>query len=148
MKQTMDHILISIATTIGLRIIPEIPETSYALGDAKMVGGLAVLLAQEVDRAADVLAQENAALRAMFASAALLPIGDLSGRLAEAGASSDANLRVSVLEAGNASLKTLLIDLHTLVEVSDAAWAGDVNQRIWAILKQGVEDRVLILPSI
>lgn len=148
MKPTMDHVLISMATTIGLRIIPEISETSYALGDAKMVGGLAVLLAQEVDRAADVLARENAAMRALFADAAALPVGDQSVRLAEAGASSDANLRVSVLEAGNAALKTLLIDLHTMVEEVDAEWARHVNRRIWAILRQGAEDRVLVLPSI
>ena len=148
MKPTMDHVLISMATTLGLRIVPAMPETSYALGDARMVGGLAVLLAQEVDRAADVLARENATLRALFVRAASLPVGALAPALASAGASSDSNLRVSVLEQGNATLKALLIDLHIVAEESDADWAETLNREIWALLKQGAEDRELVLPSI
>ena len=147
MKPTMDHVLISMATTLGLRIIPTMPETSYALGDAKMVAGLAVLLAQEVDRAADVLARENAALRALFARTAALPVGALVPTLARAGTSSDANLRVSVLEQGNAALKAILIDLHIAAEESDADWADDLDREIWAVLKQGAKDRELVLPS-
>ena len=147
MKPTMDHVLISMATTLGLRVVPAMPETSYALGDAKMVAGLAVLLAQEVDRAADVLARENAALRALFLRAAALPVGALARTLASAGASSEANLRVSVLEQGNAALKTLLIDLHIAAEESDADWADDLDREIWAVLKQGAKDRELVLPS-
>ena len=147
MKPTMDHVLISMATTLGLRIIPAMPETSYALGDAKMVAGLAVLLAQEVDRAADVLARENAALRALFLRAAMLPLGAMSPILASAGASSDSNIRVSVLEQGNAALKALLIDLHIAAEESDADWADALDREIWAILKQGAQDRELVLPS-
>ena len=147
MKPTMDHVLISMATTLGLRVVPAMPETSYALGDAKMVAGLAVLLAQEVDRAADVLALENAALRALFLRAAALPVGALARTLASAGASSEANLRVSVLEQGNAALKTLLIDLHIAAEESDADWADDLDREIWALLKQGAEERELALPS-
>ena len=147
MKPTMDHVLISMATTLGLRVVPAMPETSYALGDAKMVAGLAVLLAQEVDRAADVLARENAALRALFLRAAALPVGALARTLASAGASSEANLRVSVLEQGNAALKTLLIDLHIAAEESDADWADDLDREIWALLKQGAEERELALPS-
>ena len=148
MKPTMDHVLISMATTLGLRIIPTISETSYALGDAKMVAGLAVLLAQEVDRAADVLARENAALRALFLRAATFPLGALVPILANAGSSFDANLRVSVLEQGNAALKAILIDLHIAAEESDADWADTLNGEIWAILKQGAEERELVIPSI
>lgn len=147
MKPTMDHLLISMATTIGTKIIPEMPETSYALGDAKMVAALAVLLAQEVDRAADVLVRENAAIRALFARAAEMPVGPLRAQLAQAAVTTDANLRVSLLEANNAALRTLLIDLHALAEAREANWAVRLDYRIWTILKQGAQDRMLVLPS-
>jgi hypothetical protein len=147
MKPSMDHLLISMATTVGLKIIPEMPETSYALGDAKMVAALSILLAQEVDRAADVLVQENTAIRALFAAAAGEPVVGLATPLAEAAKSVDANIRVSTLEMGNAVLKALLIQLHELVEANDAAWAKRLNEEIWAILKSGAQARMLVLPS-
>jgi hypothetical protein len=147
MKPTMDHLLISMATTLATTIIPEMPETSYALGDAKMLAALAILLAQEVDRAADVLVRENAAIRALFAQAAEMPVGGLGVQLGKAATSTDASLRVSVLEAGNAELKAVLIDLHALVDDSSADWAKAIDAKIWAILNQGAQDRMLVLPS-
>lgn len=147
MKPGLDHLLLAIAGTVGGRIIPEMPEASYALGDAKMVAGLAVLLAQEADRAADVLVRENAAIRALFGEAADMPT-PLTDRLTEAAQSADANLRLNTLEAGNAALKTLLIELHILAEDSAEDWAAPLNADIWTILKQGANDRILVLPSI
>jgi hypothetical protein len=147
MKPSMDEVLIGMAGAVGLKIIPDMPETSYALGDAKMVTGLAVLLAQEVDQAADVLIRENAAFRGLFRQAAKRAVGVLKPKLAEAAATSDANFRVSTLEAGNAELKALLIELHALVEKVDAQWARAINAEIWAVLKQGADDRMLVLPS-
>ncbi len=147
MKPSMDHLLISMATALGTKIIPDMPETSYALGDAKMVAALAILLAQEVDRAADVLATENAALRILFAKAATLPIEDLGAKLTELAKSCDASLRVSVLEAGNAELKAMLIDLHALVEDIDADWARSLDAEIWGLLTKGAANRMLVLPS-
>lgn len=147
MKPGLDHLLLAMAGTLGGRIIPEMPETSYALGDAKMLAGLAVLLAQQADGAADTLVRENTALRQLFARAADLPT-PLAQRLAEAGRSTDVNLRLSTLEAGNAALKTLLIDLHALAEDNSDDWAATVCADIWTILKQGSAERMLFLPAI
>ena len=147
MKPSMDHLLMTMVGTIASRIIPAMPEQSYALGDAKMVAAIAIILAQEVDRAADVLITENAALRALFGKAAAHELGPLATQLAKAAQSTDSNYKVSSLEAGNACLRELLIDLHTQAEVRSEDWAKALNADIWAILKRGAEQRMLHLPS-
>ncbi len=147
MKPSMDHLLMTMVNSVATRIIPAIHEEDYALGDAKMVAAMAILLAQEVDRAADVLISENAAIRLLFAKAALLPIGDLTDGIAKAATSPDANYKVSTLEAGNAALRALLIELHALVEDESKPWAKELDAEIWTILRLGAERRILHLPS-
>lgn len=147
MKPSMDHLLMTMVGTIAGRVIPAMPEESYALGDAKMVAAMAIILAQEVDRAADVLITENAALRALFGKAAALDLGPLTAQLAKAAQSADTDYKVSTLEAGNASLRALLIDLQTQVEERSEDWAKVLNADIWAILSRGAEQRMLHLPS-
>jgi hypothetical protein len=147
MKPSMDHLLMTMVNSVATRIIPAIHEENYALGDAKMVAAMAIILAQEVDRAADVLIAENAALRGLFAKAAEQSLEDLSDRVGQAAASQDANYRVSTLEAGNAALRATLIDLHAYVEDQDETWANAIDAEIWAILRQGAERRMLHLPS-
>jgi hypothetical protein len=147
MKPSMDHLLMTMVNSVATRIIPAIHEENYALGDAKMVAAMAIILAQEVDRAADVLIAENTALRALFATATAQPLGDLSDRVEQAAASQDANYKVSTLEAGNAVLRATLIDLHAYVEDQDEPWARAIDAEIWVILRQGAERRILHLPS-
>jgi hypothetical protein len=147
MKPAMDHLLMTMVNSVATRIIPAIHEESYALGDAKMVAALAILLSQEVDRAADVLIAENAALRGLFAKAGQQAVGPLSQTIALAAASQDADYRVSSLEAGNAALRAVLIDLHAYAEDHPDAWAKALEVDIWAILKAGAERRMLHLPS-
>ncbi len=147
MKPSMDHLLMTMVNSVATRIIPAIHEENYALGDAKMVAAMAIILAQEVDRAADVLIAENAALRGLFGKAVAQISGDLADRVALAAASRDADFKVSTLEAGNAALRALLIDLHAMVEEHPEPWATALNREIWAILLHGAERRMLHLPS-
>lgn len=147
MTMSMDQLLLALAGTVGGRIVPEIPESSYAQGDAKIVAGLLLLLSQDVDRAADVLARENAAIRSLFAQAATQPLGELNAEVQAAAQTRDANLRVSTLKAANDELKELLTRLHAAVEVLENDWAQALNTSIWAILLRGAEERLLHLPS-
>ena len=147
MKPSMDHLLMTMVGTLGERIIPALPEECHALGDAKMVAAMAIILAQEVDRAADVLITENASLRALFGKAAAHDLGPLTAQLAEAAQSTDTDYKVSTLEAGNARLRTVLIVLQSKVEEHSEDWAKALNADIWAILKRGAEQRMLHLPS-
>lgn len=138
--------LISIATTLGGRIIAALPQDSYAVGDAKMSALLCVLLAQHVDGAADVLIRENAAIRDIFARAAPLLGGDLGARLAEAGSGQESSFRISVLEAGNAALSTLLIETQIALEARSDGWAMALDREIWVVLRDGADARMLELP--
>ncbi len=147
MKPSLDHILMSMAGILGTDVLSAMPEGDYASGDVKMIALMNVLLAQEVDRAADTLLWENAQLRALFADAADAPLGDFCVKLAEAATSIDANARISTLEAGNAPLKTLLIELHILVETSPEDWAQEINRKILAFLKVSADARMIAMPA-
>ena len=146
MKPGIDHHLLAIAGTLGGKIIPAIADGNYAQGDARMTAVLAVMMAQEVDRAADTLIGENTAMRALFASAKAQFAGDLAKRLASAAASHDDNFRLSTLETGNAALKTVLIDFHAAVEKIDSDWARALDRDIWLLLHKGATDRMLFIP--
>jgi hypothetical protein len=146
MKPALDHVLMSMAGTLGITVLTAMPEGDYASGDVKMIALMNVLLAQEVDRAADSLLRENAQLRALFAKAAAAPLGDLCARLSEAAHSTDADARISTLEVGNAPLKSLLIELHILVETTPEDWARDINRKILAFLKVSADARMIAMP--
>lgn len=148
MNPSLPQQLIAQALTIATRIAPAIPETSYAMGDVGVLAGVLVMLAQEADRAADVLVRENAAMRALFANAAAMPLGDLVDELRLAGAARDADLTLTTLEAANARLKTLLIALHVEAEAVNGDWGRTLEARIWAVLKRSADDRMLVMPAL
>ncbi len=109
------------------------------------VGVLAVMLAevkQEFERAAARRVEENAALRGLFAEAALV-VADtaLRARLEEAAAGAEASLLVSALEASNAALRALLIELHAHVEELDSPGARRIEDAIWRELAASTERR-------
>jgi hypothetical protein len=86
-----------------------------------MISMLANLAAQEADHAAAAAIAENADIRALFAEAAAHDSA-LGGRLAKASKDVDADLSLTALDAANARLRRLLIELHVRVEdVGDAA---------------------------
>jgi hypothetical protein len=148
MTPSLPQQLIAQAMTIATRIAPAIPETSYAMGDVGMLAGVLVMLAQEADRTVDVLVRENTAMRALFADAGAMPLGDLVDELKAAGASSDADLKITTLEAANARLKTLLIALHVEAEAVGGDWGRKLEARIWALLKRSADDRMLVMPAL
>jgi hypothetical protein len=148
MKPGIDHMMMLMAGTLAEKVLPAIPEADYATGHVRMIALMQVLLAQVVDKAADILISENAALRAIFAEAAQTPLKELSARLKEAAATSDANARLSVLEASNAMLKTVLIDLHLAAEESGADWARKLDRQILSFLKDSADARMLSMPTI
>jgi hypothetical protein len=149
MKPGIDAILPSLAVTMAFKIIPALPEASYALGDARITAALLLLIAQQAEKGVDILYQENRRLRALFKSAAALDLpAALAKRLVTAAATSDEDLRLSAMEAANAGLATLLIDLQTEIEACQDAAAKAVNREIWALLVTGAEARMLELPPV
>jgi hypothetical protein len=148
MKPGIDHVMMLMAGTLADKVLPALPEGHYASGDVKMIALMQVLLAQEVDRAADNLLRENAAMRALFAEAANAPLPAISNRLKAAAATEDANARLSTLEEGNAALKEVLIELHIIVEEESTDWARSLNRQILDFLKNSADARMLAMPSI
>jgi hypothetical protein len=148
MKPDLAHTLRNAATLLMTRIAPALASSPHLSANASTTAMLILFAAQEADRAADVLAKENAALRRLFSDAADRDLPeDLGAALNEAALRLDETLRVSALEAANAGFKTLLIALHAAVEEIDADWARDLDRRIWAVLRDGARARALALPG-
>jgi hypothetical protein len=134
------------AAHLMMRTAPMLEQGSY---EQSSVAGLAALLMgarEEYERAAARRVEENGALRALFERAApSVEDADLGEKLRDAAAGSDPGLRVSELEAENATLRALLIELHAHVETLDTEVARAVEQEIWRELVTSTERRKLAL---
>jgi hypothetical protein len=149
MKPGLEMMLPGLAGTLALRVMPELPPESYAVGDTRLTAALLLMIAQQAEKAADILVNENVAIRRLFAQAALAPLdAAFSAQLKAAAGTTDTNLRITVLEEGNAALTSLLITLHAKIEAHSEPWAKDINQTIWQLLVKGAADRMLELPSV
>ena len=89
----------------------------YAASRAGMVAMMLGLATAEAERCAAAAIAENADIRAVFAASTAYDAA-LGGRLAQAAAQTDADLTVPALDAANARLRRLLIELHEQVEDS------------------------------
>jgi hypothetical protein len=116
----------------------------YAASRFGMVAMMLGLAASEAERAAAAAAEENADMRATFAGLAAAYDGALGGRLAAAARETDASLDTPVLDAANARLRRLLIELHERVE--DAGDAAG-NRAIVALYGRMAAARRLSLPG-
>ncbi|HVY02596.1 MAG TPA: hypothetical protein VG983_02980 [Caulobacterales bacterium] len=140
MKPTIAQYLAGASATLMREIAPQVD--SYGRGHLGAIGAILSFAAREADRAADTLAREQDALRALFADAAEAPFAaDLRARLREAAQAPRASLRVSDLERENAALKTLLIELHEAVEARPDG--AELEARIWKILNDGADARIV-----
>jgi hypothetical protein len=148
MKPSVSELLAGGAMTLATGVVPLLEANPYGKGHATIVMMLALLAAQEVDKAADVLHTENARLRGLFARAALTPVErDLADALRAAGeAPASASLRVSALQIENAGLRALLIRLHAAVEADAETWAAEIDAEIWKLLRDGARARLVDLP--
>ena len=118
-------------------------EADYQQKTAFTMGTLLLFAAQDWDRSAARLVEENAALRALFADAGRQLDGELVPRLQEAAASSDPSLVVTELQKANAELRSLLIELHEHVEERDDEIGRALDARIWRELVASTDRRQL-----
>jgi hypothetical protein len=99
---------------------------------------------EEIDRIAERRVDENRALRALFAQAtAVVRDPALRARLAEAAASPEGSLLISALDASNAALRQLLIEVHAHVEDHDSPDARRLEASLWRELRISTERRKL-----
>jgi hypothetical protein len=130
-----------LVTRIALDLMPKATD-AYTATDLGLFTALLGLVAQDYDRAAEVLVTEHAALAPILSQAAVhLDDADLKARIAEALAAPAPSLRISALTARSDVTLKLLIDVHAAVEAAEAqgaVWAPALDGEIWRFLEAHV----------
>ncbi len=136
----IDHL----ATRMITGLMPKAADV-YMAADIGLMAGLVRLVAQDFDRAADVLMSDIDAVAALFRDAAAhVTDEDLKRRMAEVAALRPTNLKIETLNACADRATRVLIDLHAAVEAAaddGAEWAWALDRRIWGFLDDYVAKR-------
>jgi hypothetical protein len=144
-KPEVSHALERMLQALLGEVAPAV-QPAYRQASVAMHAMLLAAIREEVDRAAARRVEENGALRELFASAApMVADAALRERLAAAAAGRDPSLLVPALDAANAALRALLIELHAHVERLEGAAARGVEDAIWRELAASTERRKLSL---
>ena len=140
-------ILIDLAQRMGGVYAPDL-KSSYLAGAAGLTGAVLMMAAEEGDRTAHRLAEENRAIRTILKEAASLPPpADLAERLNNLAGGEDSDLRISALQAVNDALRDALIDLHAFVETEAGEKAAALNTAIWSELSASTRRRAFASQS-
>jgi hypothetical protein len=143
MRPTPDQMLGLMAQTLLLEIGPAVAD-DYGQRGTQILGMLLTMVAEEWDRGAERLVEENAALRTLFDEAAPHAAdAALRERLERAASSRDTSLRLSALNRANDELRALLIDLHSHLESLETEAAAALIEQIWQELRASTERRAL-----
>lgn len=128
MKPSIPAAASDLAARLRSEIVPEL--TGFRANNVAMGSAMIDMIAEEFDRAAARLFEENEAVRALL---------QRGGVAIAAPAKHD--LRVSALEAENDRLRAALIDLQAALETRDDAEARALDADIWRELAHSVERR-------
>ena len=140
-------ILIDLAQRMGGVYAPDL-KSSYLAGSAGLTAAVLMMAAEEGDRTAHRLAEENRAIRTILKEAASLPPpADLAERLSNLAGGEDSDLRISALQAVNDALRDALIDLHAFVETEAGEKAAAFNTTIWSELSASTRRRAFASQS-
>ena len=143
MTPAVSQVLADLAGRVARNAAPNIPAADRAgeLGLSALLLGLA---AEMWDGAAEILAQENADLRALLAAGAKVWGEDTRRRWLDAlSQGRDENLRLSALQSANGELKVALIALHAELERRDDPEARALESQIWRALVAASDRRRL-----
>jgi hypothetical protein len=134
-----------LSMTLLTEIAPQVG-VDYLQRNAALAAIMLQMAAEEFDRAAARLVEENGALRTLFGNAAPgVTDGALRARLEQAARATDPDLHVSALERANRDLRALLIELHAHVEERSDAVSKRIETAIWAELRRSTERRAFPL---
>lgn len=140
-----DQALRGMMATLTMEIAPCLPD-EYRKATASLMAFALMVIAVEVDRAADIAACDNRQMRQLFAAAAPVVCDVLlRRRLEEAARAAEPDLRLSTLTAANHELRRLLIELHAEVEEQEDPAARELCGRIWLHLQQSARRRAIPL---
>jgi len=128
MKPSIPTAASDLAARLRSEIVPEL--TGFRANNVAMGSAMIDMIAEEFDRAAARLFEENEAVRVLLQR----------GGVAIA-APARPDLRVSALEAENDRLRAALIELQTVLETRDDPEARALDTDIWRELAHSVERR-------
>jgi hypothetical protein len=134
-------IVTDVAARMGMQFAPDL-KSPYLAGSAGLTAAVLMMVAEEGDRTAHRLVEENRAIRALLRDAASIrPPPDLAGRWAELAAGDDEDLRISALQAGNNALRKALTDLHAHLETRADGPAKTLEAAVWSELAASTNRR-------
>jgi hypothetical protein len=134
-------ILMDLAQRMGGVYAPDL-KSSYLAGSAGLTAAVLMMAAEEGDRTAHRLVEENRAIRAILKEAASLPPpADLTERLSNLAAGEDSDLRISALQGANDALRDALTGLHAFVETRSDLASKTIETAIWAELSASTRRR-------
>jgi hypothetical protein len=135
MSVSAELCLKGIISNLQSQVTPALQEP-FAAETARLATLLLTITANGLDDVVAVRVAENAAMRAIFRDGGtIITKPELAARMAEAADSRDPGLRISELDAENARLRRLLIELHAGVEEQPEASAQALCSRIWRTLR-------------
>jgi hypothetical protein len=144
-KPDVDRLLEVAAVDLIGKIGPALP-TPYEQSTTAALGALLLATREEFERGAARRIEENRVLRGLFAeSLGAVEDGDLRPRLENAAHGADEDFTIGGLEAANAALRGLLVELHAHVETLDTPAAQRIDEAIWSELVASTERRKLSL---
>lgn len=140
-------IMMDLAQRMGGLYAPDL-RSPYLAGSAGMTAAILMMAAEEGDRTAHRLVEENRAIRALFKHAmSLPPPADLAERLRNLVNGDDSDLRISALQGANDALRDALTDLHAFVETQPGDAAATLNTAIWSELAASTRRRAFASAS-
>lgn len=144
MRPDPQRVMYGIVAALMRDILPEV-RTPFAQQTVGLTGMVLSLMAQEYDRSAARLVEENAAVIELLSRArSSLPDTALHQRIdAAVDTVPGADLRVSALQAENDALRALLIDVQAAVEQVESDEARALDGLIWEELKESTRRRHL-----
>ena len=142
MTPDVTKVLRALAVAFGTQLMPEV-RTPFAQQTVGLSATLLMLLAQDFDRAAASLAEENIVVRGLLGQAAGMA-GDegLRSRIGELlGRAPNADLRISALTRENNEARRLLVEVHAAVEELSGSAARELDGLIWDELRRSTARR-------
>ncbi len=140
-------VLMDLAQRMGGLYAPDM-KSPYLAGSAGMTAALLMMAAEEGDRTAHRLVEENRAIRVLLNDAASLsPPANLAERLRNLASGDDSDLRISALQPANDALRDALTDLHAFIETQAGEAAAAINTAIWSELSASTRRRAFASAS-
>ncbi len=145
MKPEPQRVLYAMASALGM-LTPEVT-TAFGQQTSGLSAALSMVLAQEWDRAASRLVEENVAVAGLLERARILITDEiLHARLNEVVDRIPAtDLRVTALQAENDDLRRLLTDVHAAVDGAEGDEMELLNRLIWDELRESTRRRHLVV---